>query len=229
MIAAFAICASLREQAQSGRGQVIDVSLLEAPLALIAPRVASYLAGEPEPRPSGATDSVLAVYQAFPTADRPIAVAVGNDAMWQRLCQVLELTQLAADESLATNAGRRERRADILPAVAARLAEQPASFWLERLGRSGVPCSVIQSLSDVVDDPQLLAREAITAFEHPAAGRVQVVGSPWRFGTEGTRPLHAPPPLLGADTIDVLREAGYERDEIDELLAKEIVWEPPRA
>jgi len=228
MVAAFAITAALREQARSGRGQVIDVSLLEAPLALIAPRVASYLAGEPEPRPSGAADSVLSVYQAFPTADCPIVIAVGNDSMWQRFCQALELNEFAADEALATNAGRRERRADILPAIAARLAERPATFWLERLAEAGVPCSVIQSLSDVLVDPQIVAREAIMTLDHPTAGRVRVVGSPWRLGTDGASPAHLPPPLLGAATIDVLREAGYAAQEIEELLAREIAWAPPR-
>jgi crotonobetainyl-CoA:carnitine CoA-transferase CaiB-like acyl-CoA transferase len=224
MIASFAICAALREQDRSGRGEVIDVPLLEAPLALIAPRVASYLAGEPEPHPSGATDSVIAVYQSFATADRPIVVAVGNDGMWKRFCGALGLDQLAADEALATNAGRRERRARILPAIAARLAEAPAGRWLERLAKAGVPCSVIQSLSDVVEDPQLVARGAIASVDHPTAGTVRMVGSPWRLGLEGDRPTYLPPPVLGADTIDVLQEAGYAPDEIERLLTDEIAW-----
>jgi crotonobetainyl-CoA:carnitine CoA-transferase CaiB-like acyl-CoA transferase len=227
MAAAFAICAALREQAQTGCGQVIDVSLLESPLALIAPRMAAYLAGDPEPQPSGATDSVLAVYQTFPTADRPIVVAVGNDSMWRRFCQALELTELAVDDALATNAGRRERRSDILPVIAERLGERPAAVWLERLAEAGVPCSVIKSLSEVVEDPQIVSRDAVTCIEHPTAGPVRVVGSPWRFGTDGATPRHRPSPRLGADTIDVLREAGYASAEIDVLLAREIAWAPP--
>jgi crotonobetainyl-CoA:carnitine CoA-transferase CaiB-like acyl-CoA transferase len=226
MVAAFAVCAALREQARSGRGEVIDVSLLEAPLALIAPRVASYLAGEPEPRPSGATDSVLAVYQPFATADRPIVVAVGNDAMWQRFCRAAGLHELAADETLSTNPGRRERRPEVLHAIGARLVEEPAAAWLERFAEAGVPCSVIQSLADVVQDPQLVAREAITTLDHPSAGPVRVVGSPWRLGPDGAAPAYAPPPILGANTIEVLREAAFGPDEIEQLLSRQIVWAP---
>jgi crotonobetainyl-CoA:carnitine CoA-transferase CaiB-like acyl-CoA transferase len=226
MVAAFAVCAALRKQARSGRGEVIDVSLLEAPLALIAPRVASYLAGEPEPRPSGATDSVLAVYQPFATADRPIVVAVGNDAMWQRFCRAAGLHELAADETLSTNPGRRERRPEVLHAIGARLVEEPAAAWLERFAEAGVPCSVIQSLADVVQDPQLVAREAITTLDHPSAGPVRVVGSPWRLGPDGAAPAYAPPPILGANTIEVLREAAFGPDEIEQLLSRQIVWAP---
>jgi crotonobetainyl-CoA:carnitine CoA-transferase CaiB-like acyl-CoA transferase len=84
IVAAFAATAALRRLERTGRGEFVDVSLLDTDLTLMAPRIASFLAGEPEPRPSGGTDSVLAVYQAFETRDRPIVVAVGNDAVWTR-------------------------------------------------------------------------------------------------------------------------------------------------
>ena len=224
MVAAFTISSALVRQQRLGEGELIDVALLDADLALMAPRIASFLAGEPEPRPSGGTDSVLAIYQPFETADRPIVVAVGNDQMWNRFCKVLGLERLAEDPALATNAGRRERREEILKPIAARLAEQPAVHWLERFREAAVPCQVIQFLSEVAEDEQVKARHAIAEIEHPTAGKVRTVNSPWRFGTDSKQQEHRPAPMLGADTREVLREAGYAEAEIDELTERGAAW-----
>ena len=92
-------------------GEIVDVALLEADLAFMSPRIASYLAGDPEPQPCGGTDSVVAIYQSFRTGDRPIVVAVGNDRQWSRACAALGLDELGADaRSSRTNAGRRAHR-----------------------------------------------------------------------------------------------------------------------
>lgn len=224
MVAAFAVAAALVRQRSTGEGELVDVSLLDADLALMAPRVASFLAGEPEPRPSGGTDSVLAVYQPFETADRPIVVAVGNDKMWRRFCETLGLEKLRDDPELAINAGRRERRGEILEQISARLRERPAVHWLERLGEAAVPCQTIQTLSEVVEDPQVTARRAVSEAEHPLAGMVRTVGSPWRLGAGGAEREQRPAPVLGADTVDVLREAGYADGEVDELLKGGAAW-----
>ncbi|HEY6751323.1 MAG TPA: CoA transferase, partial [Rubrobacteraceae bacterium] len=178
----------------------------------------------PEPRPSGGTDSVLAIYQPFETADRPIVVAVGNDQMWNRFCEVLGLERLAEDPALATNADRRARRQEILVPIAARLAEQPAEHWLERFREAAVPCQVIQFLSEVAEDQQVKARHAISELEHPTAGTVRTVNSPWRFGPDGKQQEHRPAPMLGADTREVLREAGYAEAEIEELTERGAAW-----
>jgi len=224
MVAAFAVAAALVRQQSTGEGELVDVSLLDADLALMAPRVASFLAGEPEPRPSGGTDSVLAVYQPFETADRPIVVAVGNDKMWQRFCDALGLEKLREDPGLATNASRRERREEILGQVSARLRERPAAYWLERLARAAVPCQTVQTLSEVVEDPQVVARHAICETAHPLAGMVRTVGSPWRLGAGGAGREHRPAPVLGADTVEALREAGYADGAVDELLKGGAAW-----
>src|SRR5690606_38421607 len=121
-------------------------------------RIASFLAGEPEPEPSGATDSVIAVYQAFPTADRPIAIAAGNDVIWRRLCDAVGLPELATDPGLTSNADRRLRRPDVVATLTAALAAATAATWLERLRAAGVPAAPVQGLADVVTDPQVVAR-----------------------------------------------------------------------
>jgi crotonobetainyl-CoA:carnitine CoA-transferase CaiB-like acyl-CoA transferase len=224
LVAAFAIAAALRRQQRTGEGELVDVALLESDLALMAPRIAAHLAGEPEPLPSGGTDSVLAIYQPFETADRPIVLAVGNDRMWQRCCEVLGFEALAADPDLATNAGRRERRAELVEAIGARLAEECAEEWLVRFAAAGVPCQPVQTLSEVVEDEQVRARGMLGEAEHPAAGEYTSVRAPWRLGSADRGP-HRPPPVLGADTVEVLREAGLSEEETEDLLEQGAAWD----
>jgi crotonobetainyl-CoA:carnitine CoA-transferase CaiB-like acyl-CoA transferase len=222
MVAAFAVSASLVRRARTGKGELVDVSLLDADLALMAPRIAAFAAGDPEPEPSGGTDSVLAVYQPFETADAPVVLAVGNDRMWQRACAVLGLERLAADAELATNAGRRGRRAEVVAAIGERMRREAADVWLERFAAAGVPCQRVQGLERVMSDPQVVAREAIGDHEHPTAGRYKAVRAPW-VTESGGRGRELPPPRLGANTGEVLGEVGIAGDELADLVERGVI------
>ncbi|WP_033288972.1 CaiB/BaiF CoA transferase family protein [Amycolatopsis jejuensis] len=223
MCAALAVSAAVVRQRQDHQGELIDVSLLDADLAVMAPRIAAYLAGEDEPAPSGGTDSVLAVYQAFPTADRDLAVAIGNDPMWQRFCTVVGLPDLGADPELKDNAGRRRHRDRLVAQVTAKLAERTAAEWQKMLGDAGIPCSLVQTLAEVVADPQVVARGCLLPV--PGTGGVMhSVHSPFRFASI-PEPRNSPFPALGAHTREVLGEFGYAAADIDSLLASGAVHE----
>jgi crotonobetainyl-CoA:carnitine CoA-transferase CaiB-like acyl-CoA transferase len=203
LVAAFAVAAAFRHQEQTGEGDVIDVALLEADLALLAPRVAAYLAGDTEPRPSGATDSVLFPYQSFPTADRPIVVAAGNDRIWRRFVAAIDLPELLADE-FATNAGRKSRREFLAAAISDRLASQPSAHWLGTFRDAGVPAAPVQSLSEMLLDPQVVARRMVTSVEHPAGGAgAAVLEAPWVLGSRPRPVAHLRPPALGEHSTEV--------------------------
>ncbi|GES17510.1 CoA transferase [Acrocarpospora pleiomorpha] len=224
MAAAVAINAALVRQARTGEGETIDVSLLDTDLALMAPRIAAYSAGEPEPAPSGGTDSVLAVYQSFEAADRTIVVAIGNDAMWKRFCGAVGLPDLAADPALADNAGRRDQRTRITAEVGERLATRSASDWLRILGTAEIPVSLVQTLAEVVKDSQVIARGSLL----PVPGFQQElvsVRSPFRLASQDT-PRNERFPGLGADTRTILVDLGYSDQQVDELAAAGAVGLP---
>lgn len=212
MCAAMAVNAALVHQQRTGRGDVIDVSLLDSDLALMAPRIAAHVAGEPEPAPSGGTDSVLAVYQPFEASDRTIVLAVGNDLMWARLCDALDLPELAARADLQDNAGRRECRTEITDLIQARVAEKPAHEWMRILGAAGIPASLVQTLPEVLKDPQVQSRGSILPVPG-AQGDLVTVHSPFRLSSIA-EPRNEPIPELGRDTREVLEAFGFTATEI---------------
>lgn len=222
MVAAFAIASALFGRQQTGQGEFIDISLLDGQVGIMAPRIASYLVSGIEPRPAGSTDSPITIYQPVPTADRPIAVATGNESLWQRFCQAAELAELLDDPRFRTNRDRTTHKADLIPVIEARLRQRPAAEWLERLHAAGVPCAPIQYLGEVVSHPQVQARGMIRELDHPTAGKVKLVAPPWRLGS-GEAPM-APPPLLGQHTAEVLgQHLGYGEEELARLRESQVI------
>ena len=215
LISAFAVAAAFRHQERTGEGDLIDVSLLEADLALLSPRVTAYLAGDAEPRPSGATDSVLFPYQPFPTADRPIVVAAGNDRIWRRFVTAIDLPELLADE-FATNAGRKDRREYLIAALTAQLADRPSAHWLAACRAAGVPAAPVQTLSELLLDPQVVARRMVTSVDHPGGGAaVAVLEAPWALGSLPRPVRHRRPPALGEHTADLLGATEPDGPDVD--------------
>lgn len=223
MSAAIAINASLVRQAQTGAGEIIDISLLDTDLALMAPRIAAFHAGEPEPAPSGGTDSVLAVYQRFEARDRSIVVAIGNDAMWQRFCDALGLKKLAADPALGDNAGRRRARTRITDLVSEKLTTRTAAEWLRTFDEIDVPASLVQSLSEVVKDAHVVARGSIVSVPD-SNGEMVTVRSPFRLASTPIRNERFPD--LGENSREILLELGYSHSEIETLFVNQVSSEP---
>ncbi|MGI5132414.1 CaiB/BaiF CoA transferase family protein [Pseudonocardia sp. CA-107938] len=216
--AALAVSAAAVRQATTGQGDVIDVSLLDTDLALMAPRLAAFHAGEPEPRPSGGTDSVLAVYQPFQAADGSMVIAAGNDRMWARLCAVLGLAEMAADPALSDNAGRRRHRSEITARIAEVIRTRPVVAWLTAFDAAGVPAAPVQTLSRVVSDPQVRARRGLLPVPG-SDGSLITVRPPFRLASNA-EPRNERFPELGADTESVLAGLGFPRAEIESMLSE---------
>ena len=224
-VGAFAVAAALVRQQRTGAGEIVDISLLEADLAFMSPRIASFLAGDAEPRPCSGTDSVVAIYQSMRTADRPIVVAIGNDGHWRRACQALGLDHLAERDDLATNAGRRAKRHEVVDAFQERFAALPSADALKLMHEAGVPSAPINTLSEVVADPQVRARGALVEYEHPVAGVFRGVGWPWKLGSEDDRSPR-PAPLRGQHGREILAEIGLDHEQIATLQEDQSVWVP---
>jgi crotonobetainyl-CoA:carnitine CoA-transferase CaiB-like acyl-CoA transferase len=223
MYAATAVLAALAARERTGRGQHVDLALLDVQVAMLANQAQAYLASGKAPGRLGNAHPSIVPYQAFATRDGSVVLAVGNDAQFERLCAVAGRPDLAADPRYATNAGRVEHRAALVPALAALLATRTSADWTAALEAEGVPCGPILDLAGVFADPQVVHRGLRVESRHPLAGTVALVRSPIRLSETPVAPPRAPP-LLGEHTSEVLRGLlGLEDGEIASLRARGVI------
>ncbi|TMA26482.1 MAG: CoA transferase [Deltaproteobacteria bacterium] len=205
MYAATAILAALTHRDRSGRGQHIDLALLDVQVAMLANQAESFLVtGSPPERMGNAHPSIVP-YRAFAARDGHLVLAVGNDGQFARLCTVAGRPELASDARFATNAARVRNRRELEPMLAAIIAQRPRQEWIASLEAAGVPCGPINDLAQVFADPQVRHRGLQVEAPHAQAGTVPMVRSPLRLSETPAR-SDVPPPLLGEHTFEVLKE-----------------------
>ena len=221
------ILASLvaRERAtgpRPGLGQRIDVSLLAATLsALVNQAQNAFVSGSAPVRRGNAHPNIVP-YETFETADGEIAVAVGSERQWPRLCVALGLPALADDPRFATNGDRVERRAELRPTLAERFAERPSAEWLAVLEASEIPAGPINDVLQAFASPEAVARGMTVELDHPAWGVIKQVGIPFELSATPAS-IRVPPPLLGQDSDAILAGLGYDAAAIERLRATGVI------
>jgi len=206
MYAAVAILAALRHRDATGQGQHIDLALLDSQVAWLVNQGMNHLLTGAVPRPQGTAHPSIVPYQAFPASDGHFILAVGNDAQFRRFCDVAGLDGFADDSRFATNRARVENRAELIPPIREATVRHSIDWWVEALGRAGVPCGPVNTLDRVFADPQVRHRGMRTEMSHPATGEpVPFIASPIRL-SETPVDYRQPPPLLGQHTDEVLEE-----------------------
>ena len=223
MYATSAILAALLERGKSGRGQYIDMALLDVQVAMLANLSSSYfVSGEPPARMGNAHQNIVP-YHVFKAADEFLIVAVGNDGQFARFCDVIGRPEWARDERFATNPQRVGHRELMVEMITGRLATRPAREWLALLEPAGVPCGPINDLEQVFADPQVLHRKMAVKAPHPKAGEVTMVANPIKFSATPITHDRAPP-LLGEHTDEILQSVlGMGEEELRALRQKKII------
>lgn len=223
LFAATAILAALHEREKSGEGQYIDVALLDSQVAWLANVASNYLISGQRPKRYGNAHANIVPYETFKTQDGYIAIGVGNDRQWQRFCEVLGKSEWAADARFITNSKRVENRTTLIPMINAVTLTQDRAQWCRLLQEAGVPCGPINSIDQVFSDAQVLHREMKVEIPHPTAGKVQLVGLPYKLSrTPAAITRH--PPLLGEHTETVLKDLlGYSATVIAGLCAEKAI------
>ena len=206
MYATIAICAAIANRAVTGKGQWIDVALLDSCVAFLANQAMNYFATGASPRPLGNAHPNIVPYQTFKTADGALILACGNDNLFNKFCDVAGCAHLAKDPRFSTNGERVNNRDEITRLLNGIFLKRSTREWVKLLDEAGVANGPINTIQQVFEEPQVQARGMKIELPHAVAGKVPLVASPMKFS--GTPLKHeVPPPALGQHTDEILSGA----------------------
>jgi crotonobetainyl-CoA:carnitine CoA-transferase CaiB-like acyl-CoA transferase len=222
MYASIAICAALAHRERSGKGQHLDLALLDSQIALLAYQNTNYFATGVPPKRIGNLHPNIVPYQPFRCADGEVILACGNDNLYRKFCEAAGCAELASDARFASNAKRVENRVELTRLLGAVFSKRTKGEWLELLEAAGVPNGPINDVAQVYQEPQVKARGIRVELKHGAGGMLPLVASPMRFSQTPVEYRQAPP-LLGEHTHEVLRALGKSEDDIARLRAAKVI------
>jgi crotonobetainyl-CoA:carnitine CoA-transferase CaiB-like acyl-CoA transferase len=203
MMAFQGILLALLTRNRSGTGQKIDISMLDCQVAMLTYQAGIYFATGESPTRLGNQHPTITPYETYRCKDGFINLACGNDNMWRTFCRVLGQEEWTEDPRFRTNADRVGHRRQLAALLEPVILQQTTQEWIEQLRQNGLPCGPIQTVGQVCEDPQVIARDMIVSLDHPTAGSIRVTGVPIKLSdTPGE--VHSAPPTLGQHTTEVL-------------------------
>ena len=212
-----AIMAALLRRERSGRGQHIDCSLLDVQVAALVNIASNYLVADKEARRWGTAHESIIPYQVFRTKDRPIAIAVANQKLWESFCRTIGKREWMEDSRFKTNPKRVENRTELIARVAEVMAQKTCDEWVELFVDASIPCGPVNNMQSLFADPQVRHREMVVEVPHETIGTLRLSGVPIKY-SETPANIRLPPPLLGQHTDEILGDVlGYSREEVEAL------------
>ena len=220
MFAAQGITLALFARERTGRGQQVDIGMLDSVAALLTYQAAIYFATGSAPSRMGNRHPTIVPYETFSAADGEFVLAVGNDDQWRRLCEAADIED---DGRFATNRARVTRYEVLKPMLDERLRRRTRADWIARLAAAGVPCGSVRDLREVFADAQLAARDMVATVNHPAIGSLRLLGAPIKLSATPAS-VRTAPPMLGQHTDAVLRtDLGMSAGDLAALRASGVI------
>jgi CoA:oxalate CoA-transferase len=219
---AIGILTAIVHRDRTGEGQAVDVAMLDCQVSFLENAIARYMVNGEDPKPIGNRHPSIVPFESFDTRDSSLVIAAGNDALWTSFCRCVGKALLATDPRFATNRLRNDNYVELKRILDELFTERTTADWIGILEAAGIPCSPINSIHELLDHPQLRAREMFVDVEHPRAGKATVVGLPVKMSrTPGS--IRMPAPTLGQHGREILRDLGYTDEKIRELDSDKVV------
>ena len=216
-----AILSALHERSITGRGQYIDMSMLDSNFLVLTYQAFDYFATGKNPEKLGSAHSSIAPYQAFEASDGYIAVTVGTEKLWAKLTEVIGRPDLTTRPEFRTNMDRVANREKLAEELSITFRKYAVKELMDKLTNAGIPAAQINSVGDAIESPQIRAREMVTEMDSPY-GKIKMVGTPFKLSRTPGK-LQLPPPVLGGDTEEIMESLGYTREEIEILQKKSVI------
>ena len=205
LFCAIGILGALCSRDKTGVGQMVDVAMLDCQVAILENAIARYEVNGVSPKPQGNRHPAIVPFETFDTSDGTIMVSAGNDKLWASYCRVMGREDMIEDPRFVTNPKRFENYKELREQIAGEMKKKTMAEWAELLDAAGVPESPINNVEMVVNHPQVKARDMIVEVDHPVAGPIKMAGIPIKLsGTPSS--IELPPPVLGANTDEILKE-----------------------
>ena len=222
MYGAVSVLAALANREQTGRGDFIDLAMLDVQTAVLSNQAMNYLLSGRTPQRQGNRHPNIMPQDVFQCADGPVVLAVGNDGQYAKMCQALKRPELATDPRYAKNADRVRNKDELMPLIAQIFATWKRAPLVEAMEQAGVPCGPINTVLEVFADTQVKARGMKFDLPHPQSGSVPQVKNPINF-TDAAIEYDSAPPLLGQHSEEILHELGMNDAEIAKLRSNGVV------
>ena len=216
MMAYGTILTALRQRDQTGKGQWVESALLDGQVAALSYHATGFMGTGVEPKRMGSGHPSLVPYQSFSASDGQFIIGCANQGLWERMCRAIGQDATLDDPRYTTNTDRVEHRAECVGELSALFAQKTTAHWVDLIVEAGVPCGPINTVADVVSNPQVLARNMIAEVDHPNIPNLKFPGSPLKL-TDSPATIRRVPPMLGQHNEEILEEAGYSPEKIADL------------
>lgn len=216
------ILTALYNREKTGKGQKVDVAMLDCQVAILENAIARYFISGENPKPIGNRHPSITPFESFGTKDGKIMIAIGNDKLWAKFCKLTGKEELIEDERFVNNGLRTKNHSEIKEIVSEILEKEKTKYWIDLFDRENIPATEINQIDKVVTNPQVIARDMIIEVDHPVAGGVKMSGIPIKLSdTPGS--IRTAAPILGEHTDEVLKKYGYSEEEIKEFREKGVL------
>ena len=216
MMAYGTILTALRQRDQTGKGQWVESALLDGQVAALSYHATGFMGTGVEPKRMGSGHPSLVPYQSFSASDGQFIIGCANQGLWERMCRAIGQDAMLDDPRYTTNTDRVDHRAECVGELSALFAQKTTAHWVDLIVEAGVPCGPINTVADVVSNPQVLARNMIAEVDHPNIPNLKFPGSPLKL-TDSPATIRRVPPMLGQHNEEILEEAGYSPEKIADL------------